>query len=126
MLYYRALVAGLDALPQADARSARRRSTPRPRERGWPALHAELAKVDPAAARRIKPNDAQRIQRALEVWRLTGKPLRRLQALARPALPFEVKAFALVRRARGAASSASRSASTRMLRLGLVDGGAGA
>ena len=48
--------------------------------RGWPALHAELAALDPQSARRIQPNDAQRIQRALEVHRLTGKTLSELHA----------------------------------------------
>src|SRR5687767_12706107 len=78
MLYYRALIAGLDALPQADAR-VRAEIDTMAAERGWPALHAELAKVDPAAAQRIAPNDPQRVQRALEVWKLTGKPLSSLQ-----------------------------------------------
>ena len=78
MLYYRALIAGLDALPQADAR-IRAELDADAASRGWPALHAELRKVDPAAAERIAPNDAQRIQRALEVWKLTGKPLSSLQ-----------------------------------------------
>src|SRR4029078_13181253 len=73
MLYYRALTHGLDALPQADSalRAAIDAEAP---ERGWPALHVELARIDPQAAQRIMPNDAQRIQRALEVWCLTGKP----------------------------------------------------
>ena len=94
MLYYRALIAGLDALPQADAR-IRAEIDAEAAERGWPALHAELAVVDPQTARRLAPKDAQRIQRALEVWRLTGKPLSQLQGAAKPALPFELKAIAL-------------------------------
>jgi len=95
MLYYRALIAGLDSLPQADAR-IRAELDADAAQRGWPALHADLAKVDPAAAQRIKPNDPQRIQRALEVWKLTGKPLSALQGVAGPALPFEVKGIALL------------------------------
>src|SRR4051812_24422596 len=86
MLYYRALVAGLDLLPQADAR-VRAEIDTMAAQRGWPAVHAELAKVDPVAAQRIKPNDPQRVQRALEVWKLTGKPLSALQGIARPELP---------------------------------------
>ncbi len=78
MLYFRALQSGLADLPPADA-AVRRELDARAAERGWPALHAELAAVDPDAARRIRPNDAQRIQRALEVWRLTGTPLSQLQ-----------------------------------------------
>ena len=119
MLYYRALVAGLDSLPQADAR-VRAEIDSMAAERGWPALHDDLAKVDPAAAQRIKPNDPQRIQRALEVWKVTGKPLSALQGVARAELPFEVKGLALVpdrpvlhRRIEGRFDA--------MLRLGLVD-----
>ena len=69
MLYFKALREGLADLPQADPETARRRSTPKPRLRGWPALHAELARLDPETAARLAPNDAQRIQRALEVVR---------------------------------------------------------
>jgi tRNA dimethylallyltransferase len=78
MLYFRALQAGLADLPAADA-DVRREIDARARAIGWPAVHAELAAVDPGAAARIRPNDAQRIQRALEVFRLTGTPLSRLQ-----------------------------------------------
>jgi tRNA dimethylallyltransferase len=95
MLYYRALIAGLDSLPQADA-AIRAAIDAEAKERGWPALHAELKKVDPRAAQRISPNDAQRIQRALEVWRLTGKPLSALQGAAQSNLPFQLKGFALL------------------------------
>jgi tRNA dimethylallyltransferase len=94
MLYYRALVHGLDPLPQADA-ALRAAIDAEAAERGWPALHAELARRDPEAARRITPNDAQRIQRALEVWRITGKPLSALQGSSPAGLPFTVKAFAV-------------------------------
>jgi tRNA dimethylallyltransferase len=79
MLYFRALQSGLADLPEADA-GVRRALEADAAARGWPALHADLAAVDPAAAARIRPNDGQRIQRALEVWRLTGVPLSRLQA----------------------------------------------
>jgi tRNA dimethylallyltransferase len=78
MLYFRALQGGLAELPSADP-GLRRELDARAAERGWPALHAELAAVDPGAAARIRPNDGQRIQRALEVWRLTGTPLSQLQ-----------------------------------------------
>jgi tRNA dimethylallyltransferase len=94
MLYYRTLVAGLDALPPANA-EVREAITHEAGERGWPALHAELERVDPQSARRIPPRDAQRIQRALEVFRLTQKPLSSLQGKSGGALPFELKAFAL-------------------------------
>jgi tRNA dimethylallyltransferase len=74
MLYYRALQSGLAPLPAADA-AVRRRIDARAAAEGWPALHAELARLDPAAAVRIRPNDRQRIQRALEVIELSGRPL---------------------------------------------------
>ena len=94
MLYYRALVHGLDALPAADA-ALRAAIDAEAAERGWPALHADLARIDPQAARRITPNDAQRIQRALEVWRLTGKPLSALHGASTSELPFSLRAFAV-------------------------------
>jgi tRNA dimethylallyltransferase len=74
MLYFKALFDGLDEMPPADP-ATRAALDAEAAERGWPALHAELAQVDPATAARLAPNDAQRIQRALEVWRLTGRPL---------------------------------------------------
>jgi tRNA dimethylallyltransferase len=74
MLYFRALSRGLAALPAADPR-LRARLDARAREHGWAALHAELGRVDPQAAARISPSDAQRIQRALEVFELTGEAL---------------------------------------------------
>lgn len=74
MLYFRALQHGLSALPSADA-EVREAIDAEARERGWGVLHQRLAQIDPAAAARIHPNDPQRIQRALEVHQLTGRPL---------------------------------------------------
>ncbi|MGV3573001.1 MAG: tRNA (adenosine(37)-N6)-dimethylallyltransferase MiaA [Ramlibacter sp.] len=74
MLYFKALFDGLDAMPPADA-DVRAALDAEAGERGWPALHGELAQVDPVTAARLAPNDAQRIQRALEVFRATGRPL---------------------------------------------------
>jgi tRNA dimethylallyltransferase len=74
MLYLHALYHGLAALPQADA-AVRRELDAQALQHGWPALHAELARIDPRAATRIAPADGQRIQRALEVWRITGVPI---------------------------------------------------
>jgi tRNA dimethylallyltransferase len=74
MLYFRALQSGLARLPAADP-AIRQRIEERAGVEGWPALHAELARLDPAAAARIRPNDRQRIQRALEVIERTGRPL---------------------------------------------------
>jgi tRNA dimethylallyltransferase len=95
MLYYRGLVAGLDALPRAHPEVRHQIETQAGRI-GWPALHAELAKIDPRAAARIMPNDAQRIQRALEVFRVTGKPLSSLQGASRADLPFRVRGACLI------------------------------
>ena len=74
MLYFKALREGLSRLPQADAR-LRKELDDRAAAAGWPALHAELARVDPATAARLKTTDSQRIQRALEVFRISGTPL---------------------------------------------------
>lgn len=74
MLYFRALQSGLAPLPDADP-AVRARLDARAAAEGWPALHAELARLDPAAAMRIGPNDRQRIQRALEVIERSGRPL---------------------------------------------------
>jgi tRNA dimethylallyltransferase len=78
MLYFKALTEGLSALPRADA-GVRAALDARAGREGWPALHEELARVDPATSARLAPNDAQRIQRALEVHRLSGQPISALQ-----------------------------------------------
>lgn len=74
MLYYKALFDGLDDMPASDA-EVRAALDAEAAASGWPALHAQLALVDPSTAARLSPNDSQRIQRALEVYRMTGKPL---------------------------------------------------
>jgi tRNA dimethylallyltransferase len=95
MLYLRSLLDGLAALPQASP-ELRRELDARAAALGWPALHAELARLDPAAAARIAPNDAQRIQRALEVCHATGQPISELQrATASPLAPFRVRYWML-------------------------------
>ncbi len=78
MLYFKALLEGLSALPPANP-AVRAALDARAAAEGWPALHAELARVDPATAARLEPMDAQRIQRALEVHATTGVPLSALQ-----------------------------------------------
>ncbi|WP_334177765.1 tRNA (adenosine(37)-N6)-dimethylallyltransferase MiaA [Pseudoxanthomonas sp.] len=89
-LYFQAVLDGLAAMPAADA-VLRADIAVQAQARGWRALHAELAQVDPAAAARIHATDPQRIQRALEVYRLTGKPISAWQQEARGArLPFRV------------------------------------
>jgi len=74
MLYFKALLDGLDAMPPADP-ALRAQIEAEAAAEGWPALHAQLRHVDAVTAERLAPNDAQRIQRALEVWRSTGRPL---------------------------------------------------
>ncbi len=79
MLYFKALFDGLDALPAADP-AVRAELEAQARAMGWPALHAELARVDAITAERLAPNDSQRIQRALEVFRVSGQTLSALHA----------------------------------------------
>jgi tRNA dimethylallyltransferase len=78
LLYYRALSEGLSDLPQASTQ-VRAEIDSEATRAGWPALHRELARIDPETAGRVDPEDRQRIQRALEVYRITGEPLSRLR-----------------------------------------------
>ena len=82
MLYYKALTQGLNDLPTADADVRATLDADAARD-GWPALHARLAAVDPKTAARLAPNDSQRIQRALEIFMLTGQPMSTLLAAPR-------------------------------------------
>jgi tRNA dimethylallyltransferase len=119
MLYYRALSGGLDTLPPANV-EVRAAIAAEAARRGWPALHAELARIDAKTAQRLAPNDSQRIQRALEVWRLTGRALSALQGFARQDLPFELKGMALIPE-RAALHEAIARRFDAMLELGLID-----
>jgi tRNA dimethylallyltransferase len=95
MLYFHALLGGIAQLPEADAK-VRADIEARAVAGGWAALHEELRRADPAAAARIHVNDPQRIQRALEVYRVTGEPITRLQQSAAPAFAdIEVLEFAI-------------------------------
>ncbi len=99
-LYFQALLEGLSPMPEAD-RALRAGIAAEAAVRGWPALHAELAAVDVRAAGRIKPTDPQRIQRALEVFRLSGKPISEWQAMpSRHRFPFRVLKLVLAPRDR--------------------------
>ncbi len=82
LLYFRSLTEGLSVLPAADP-AVRAELEIRAARDGWAALHAELSRVDPVAAARISVNDRQRVQRALEVWLLTGRPISVLQGRRR-------------------------------------------
>ncbi|PKO83567.1 MAG: tRNA (adenosine(37)-N6)-dimethylallyltransferase MiaA [Betaproteobacteria bacterium HGW-Betaproteobacteria-11] len=101
MLYVKALREGLAALPAADP--ALRAGIGREAAlRGWPALHAELARLDPATAARLAPNDAQRIQRALEIIRLSGRPMSaHLARHTAEALPYDALVISLEPAERG-------------------------
>jgi tRNA dimethylallyltransferase len=86
MLYFKVLLEGLAAMPEANP-DVRARLDAEAAAHGWPALHARLATVDPISAARLQPNDSQRLQRALEVWELTGKPLSQWHAEQAPPEP---------------------------------------
>lgn len=120
MLYYRALAQGLDALPQADP-ALRAQIDARAVRHGWPALHAELARADPVTAARLAPNDAQRIQRALEVWEVSGKPISELQKSVRVELPFRLQAHVLIPEDRAVLHLRIAERFDRMLQDGLVE-----
>jgi tRNA dimethylallyltransferase len=120
MLYYRALSQGLDELPAANP-DIRAQIDLEASRRGWPALHAELAAADPATAARLNPGDAQRIQRALEVYRLTGKPISAFQNKSKVELPFELKAFSLAPEDRAELHRRIAERFDAMLKAGLVE-----
>jgi len=86
MMYFKALIDGIDEMPPADP-AIRAAIDAEAAQQGWPAMHARLAEVDPATAARLQPNDSQRIQRALEVWRGSGTPLSALHQRARREAP---------------------------------------
>jgi tRNA dimethylallyltransferase len=125
MLYFKALRKGLSALPPANA-ELRAAITGQAAREGWPALHAELARVDRETAARLEPNDSQRIERALEIYRLSGEPmsalLARAQAVA-PAgdAPFRYVPIALVPGQRGVLHERIAQRFDAMLAAGLVE-----
>jgi tRNA dimethylallyltransferase len=86
MLYFRSLLQGLADLPQADA-ALRAEIDAEAAAEGWPALHAKLARFDPSTAARLHPTDSQRLQRALEIYRLTGRPMSELLAASEQLKP---------------------------------------
>ena len=121
MLYFKALREGLSQLPDANE-GIRAQIDAEAAARGWPALHAELARVDPQTAARLKPNDAQRIQRALEVFRVTGTPMSQLLGRRKQAgLPFRLIELALVPSDRGALHRRIETRFDAMLERGLVE-----
>ena len=120
MLYFRALLRGLDDLPRADP-ALRKALEAEAKARGWPALHAELATVDPATAARLAPNDSQRIGRALEIFRLTGTPMSALLDRVQSELPYRVLQLALIPSDRAVLHQRIAARFDAMLAEGLVD-----
>ena len=120
MLYFRALLQGLDDLPRADA-ALRKELEAEAAARGWPALHAELAAVDPATAARLAPNDSQRIGRALEVFRLSGTPMSALLDRVQSELPYRVLQLALIPSDRAVLHQRIAARFDAMLAEGLID-----
>ena len=95
MLYFKALKEGLAALPPAD-KSVRRRISQQAQEYGWPMLHERLKQIDPIAAERIHVNDPQRLQRALEVFEISGKSMTEWQQQGSQSCPFEILEIAIL------------------------------
>jgi tRNA dimethylallyltransferase len=120
MLYFQALQKGLAELPEADP-ELRQQLDARAVRDGWPALHAELARLDPSAAERIRPNDAQRIQRALEVCLLSGERLSELQQQTAPPLRAEFLNIALIPAERAELHQRIRKRFNLMMQQGLLD-----
>jgi tRNA dimethylallyltransferase len=120
MLYLRALRQGLAQLPRASLEH-RRAIDAAAAQQGWPVLHARLARLDPQAAARIHPNDAQRIQRALEVCQLTGQTLSGLQAHSPAALQEPAPIWALVPQPRAILHERIAARFNQMMAQGFLD-----
>ncbi len=95
MLYFKALIEGLSPLPAADS-DIRQQIEEKANKLGWQAIHEELKKVDPVSAQRIHPNDPQRLNRALEVYLISGKSLTELTQESGEALPYDIMQLAIM------------------------------
>ncbi len=120
MLYYQAFERGLNRLPEADE-SLRRRLDQEARQLGWPRMHEKLAAIDPVSASRIKPTDAQRIQRALEVFEISGEPLSRLQQDESTGYDGPIEKIILAVNDRAALHQRIAARFLQMLEQGLID-----
>ncbi|MDP1644976.1 MAG: tRNA (adenosine(37)-N6)-dimethylallyltransferase MiaA [Thiobacillus sp.] len=120
MLYFRALLQGLDDLPRADP-ALRQKLAAEAMARSWPALHAELAQVDPVTAARLAPHDSQRIGRALEIFQLSGVPMAALLDKAQAVLPYRVLQLALIPSDRAVLHQRIAARFDAMLAEGLID-----
>ncbi len=94
MMYYKALLDGLSPLPEADPK-VRAAIMAEAESQGWPALHQQLKEIDPDAAAKISENDSQRINRALEVFRISGQPMTQLQQIKQDPFPYQALQFAI-------------------------------
>ncbi len=120
MLYFRALERGLSVLPGADP-MVRARLDAQARKHGWSGVHRRLQQVDPTAAARIHPNDAQRIQRALEVYEISGVPMTELQLQGHQSqMPYRLQKIALMPLDRAALREKITMRFLQMLETGLV------
>ena len=121
MLYFKVFKEGLANLPQANE-ELRQKILLQAQEQGWPTIHQQLAQVDPITAQRLKPTDSQRLQRALEVYLITGIPLSTWHAQQeREALPFDFHQFALLPKAREILHQRIELRFDKMLEQGFVD-----
>ena len=121
MLYFRALLQGLSELPAADD-ATRLKLEEQARELGWEKMHQRLAEVDPEAAARIHPNDPQRIQRALEVYEVTGIAMSQLQKTQKSEpFPYQVLKLALMPSERAVLHQRIEKRFSQMLEQGLID-----
>jgi len=121
MLYFKALREGLSDLPAANE-ATRMVIDSMAADVGWPAIHRELDRIDPITAQRLDPNDSQRIQRAMEIFYLTGKPMSELIATGKPAqLPYRLISLALVPGNRSVLHQRIAERFELMLELGLIN-----
>jgi tRNA dimethylallyltransferase len=120
MLYAKALREGISNMPSTDP-AVRAVVAAEGAEKGWPAMHAELARVDPETAARLSANDSQRIGRALEVFRMTGRPISAYQAEAAAKPPFAIAAAALIPSDRKVLHARIEERFRQMLRDGFLD-----
>lgn len=121
MLYFKFLLEGAADLPEADE-IVRKQIEDEAAEKGWPAIHEQLAKVDPESAARLNPNDPQRVQRALEVYRVTGKTLTEHWAQQQEKrIPYQVVQFAICPKERKILHERIEMRFDQMLKDGFVD-----
>ncbi|MFA9500345.1 tRNA (adenosine(37)-N6)-dimethylallyltransferase MiaA [Mannheimia sp. E30BD] len=120
MLYYKALLEGLSPLPSADP-SIRADIETKAEQHGWAVLHQELVKIDPIAGARINPNDSQRINRALEVFYITGKTMTALTAQQGEAIPYNILQFAIAPEDRSVLHQRIEQRFHKMIDLGFED-----